>query len=142
MKSVMASQQQRNCFHYFTHFLTKVFIHRENIPLISWGYALILAIPAAFVELSTPERELSPRTRIRIASAGSYHNLLTLGIVYLCSASGLHKTMWSILGYFDINRGVVIYGVKNVSLSLNLIYSYSLSQDRILHCRISSSLDK
>ena len=56
-----------------------------GIPLLSCGFILVLwVLPAAFVSLSTTElEELGAWRRLKIFSAGVWHNLVLAAIAYV-----------------------------------------------------------
>ncbi|KAF8514992.1 hypothetical protein JB92DRAFT_92270 [Gautieria morchelliformis] len=86
----------------------------DGVPLVSWGYSLILVIPAAFVELATSfpaARERSPLPRLRITSAGVYHNLITLLVLFFISNMAIDRSIWPLFGYREIGSGVVVVDV-------------------------------
>ncbi|KAF8590674.1 hypothetical protein K439DRAFT_41271 [Ramaria rubella] len=89
----------------------------DGIPLISWGYSLIVVIPAAFVELASPitNKKRPPSLRLRLSAAGAYHNLITILVLFLLSSLSLDKIMWPLLGYRDIDEGVVVVDVDEES---------------------------
>ena len=64
---------------YITHLLVL------GIPLLSCGFMLVLwFLPVAFVHLSTTElEELGAWRRLRIFTAGVWHNLVLAGVAYL-----------------------------------------------------------
>jgi S2P endopeptidase len=101
----------------------------DGVPLASWGYSLIILIPAAFVELSTPvstNRDRLPLLRLRIASAGVFHNLITILVLLFVSAMSIGRTMWPLFGYRVIDGGVVVVDVHVVRV-LCFISSVRLS---------------
>ena len=56
-----------------------------GIPLLNCGFVLVLwCLPAAFVSLSTSElEELGAWRRLKIFSAGVWHNLVLAAIAYV-----------------------------------------------------------
>ena len=56
-----------------------------GIPLLNCGFVLVLwCLPAAFVSLSTSElEELGAWRRLKIFSAGVWHNLVLAAIAYI-----------------------------------------------------------
>lgn len=75
-----------------------------------------MIVPSAFVALpSAPVQVLSPRARLRIISAGSFHNLLLWLLLFSCSWLGLDRSTWTILGYENIaHYGKVVIAVDEV----------------------------
>ena len=57
----------------------------SGVPLISCGFVLVLwFLPVAFVSLSTTElEEISAWRRLKIFSAGVWHNIVLSGIAYV-----------------------------------------------------------
>ena len=56
-----------------------------GVPLLSCGFVLVLwFLPVAFVSLSTTElEEISAWRRLKIFSAGVWHNIVLSGIAYV-----------------------------------------------------------
>ncbi|PCH41919.1 hypothetical protein WOLCODRAFT_17384 [Wolfiporia cocos MD-104 SS10] len=85
----------------------------ESIPVLSTGASLTLLIPSAFVSLPTAAVSALPaRARLRIASAGAFHNLaLWLALIVLARVP-LH----ALLGYADVGAwGAVVIAVEERS---------------------------
>ena len=62
-----------------------MYMYIIGIPLLSCGFILVLwVLPAAFVSLSTTElEELGAWRRLKIFSAGVWHNLVLAAIAYV-----------------------------------------------------------
>lgn len=89
----------------------------DGVSLVSWGYYLIFVIPAAFVELamsSSSSWERPPLHRLRTASAGAYHNLITILVLFFISRMSVDRIIWPFLGYQHIESGVVVVDVQAV----------------------------
>ena len=89
---------------------------RDGVPLRSVGASLMVILPSAFVSLSPMLQELSAIKRMRVISAGAWHNVvLCLAMYLLAFVPGQH--FWNLVGYDDIgSRGVVVHGIDSVSL--------------------------
>ncbi|OSD07677.1 hypothetical protein PYCCODRAFT_1401627 [Trametes coccinea BRFM310] len=77
----------------------------DSIPLTSAGLGLTVIIPSAFVAFPAEETESLPaRSRIRLISAGAFHNLafwLVLGFAAWLRTSDI---VWPVLGYRDVSQ--------------------------------------
>ncbi|KAF8527612.1 hypothetical protein BU17DRAFT_39700 [Hysterangium stoloniferum] len=90
----------------------------DGIPLLSWGYSLIFIVPTAFVELagsSNSNKDHSASSRLRIAAAGAFHNVLTLCVLYLASYVSIGRVSLRMLGYVEVLEGVVVVDVSEGS---------------------------
>lgn len=116
------------------HGYNSYLIASDGVSLLSWGYSLILAIPAAFVELAPPlstNRERTPPVRLRIISAGVYHNLITLLVLSLVPIISSDRIIWLVLGYRDIGSGVVVVDVDMVRILASFRYYLNVLTDMV-----------
>lgn len=106
--------------------------HSEQIPLLSCGFKLyFFVLPAFYVELPTVAADdvpLPPPTRLRIASAGVWHNLVLALAVWILAGGeardagleaglGMSRKVGEGLGLWEtLDDGVVVTAVSAVSL--------------------------
>ncbi|KAI0354020.1 hypothetical protein OH77DRAFT_1426424 [Trametes cingulata] len=89
----------------------------DSLPLTSAGLGFTIILPSAFVAFPTEETEsLPPRSRVRLISAGAFHNImfwLALGALAWLRSSDL---VWPALGYRNVSRyGRVVVAVDEAS---------------------------
>ena len=89
---------------------------------MSVGLSVTIVFPSAFVALSQGAlRELPAPARLRIASAGAFHNLL----LYLLFSVLARMPLPSVLGYRDVSSwGRVISRIQPVSISASLLLAH------------------
>ncbi|GJJ12997.1 hypothetical protein Clacol_007246 [Clathrus columnatus] len=87
----------------------------ENIPVTRWGYNLFAVIPTAFVEIIPPKDQL-PNSRLRIASAGVFHNLMTVLLLFLLSSLQMGRFVLPLLGYKTLGSGMKVIDVAEVGV--------------------------
>lgn len=93
----------------------------ESVPLNSAGASIFVALPSAFVALSSGTlQRLQPTGRLRIISAGAFHNLFAWTSLYLLGWIGIGPVILS-AGYRDISQ----YGRLVVSLDDVRVSSYA-----------------
>jgi hypothetical protein len=103
--------------------LTQPSLDRDNVPLHSLGISLTFLLPSAFVALDDAEVQSKPiRSRLRITSAGVFHNLLYFALLSACGRA--LPSLWFSMGYEDVS----IYG--RVVLSVDEVCVYRLSVSR------------
>ncbi len=74
--------------------------YSDSVPLLSVGASLAVLIPSAFVSLSSAAvQNLPPGARLRIISAGAFHNLLFWVLLVVLSGSNVAKAIWGCAGY-------------------------------------------
>ena len=86
------------------------------MPISSIGASLFILIPSAFVALPTaPMQALSARAKLRVISAGSFHNLILWIFLMSYSWLALGRSVWTTIGYDDIGHyGRVVISVDQV----------------------------
>lgn len=73
---------------------------REDVPVLSVGLGLTVLLPSAFVSLGSAAFDMLPTaSRMRIATAGAYHNIL----------------LWLLIGF--LGWCVVLFRYKNSVLT-------------------------
>ncbi|CCM06296.1 uncharacterized protein FIBRA_08547 [Fibroporia radiculosa] len=89
----------------------------DSVPLLSTGFSLTLVFPSAFVGLSAPATAaLPPPARMRLASAGAFHNLVLCAVLAAAAALRTGHALWPLLGYTDVSTwGRVVVGVDQDS---------------------------
>ncbi|KAH8096848.1 peptidase family M50-domain-containing protein [Cristinia sonorae] len=89
----------------------------DAVPLLSVGAAFTVAIPSAFVALSSATmQQLSPKSRLRVVSAGAAHNLIFWALLVLFSYVGLDSLCWSLAGYDHVGLYArVVSGIHSES---------------------------
>lgn len=90
---------------------------RNNVQLLSAGFAVHLIVPSAFVSISSKSlASLRHLPRLRIATAGALHNI-GLWLVITCFILRIDGSpFWNILGWQDVSRqGVVVRSVDRES---------------------------
>ena len=109
--------------------LTPCFLHHahphpcsESVSLSSVGLGLTVLLPSAFVAFPAGAVEsLPPRPRLRIVTAGAFHNLLFWLTLVASASTHLHVTLFSLLGYGNVSKyGRVVVDVDQVSTSIVL----------------------
>ena len=90
-------------------------VRRDNVPLTSAGASLLVLIPSAFVSISSGTMSRLPAMgRLRVASAGAYHNILFFATILLLERTRFGNRMLAI-GYEDISRlGKVVISIDSV----------------------------
>lgn len=93
------------------------FFLSDSLTVHSIGASLTLVIPSAFVALSPISDSVDQRLpRLRVISAGAWHNLLLWGVLYFATVAGIGHA-WTYLGWSDISsRGRAVVGVDAVSV--------------------------
>ncbi|KAI9068996.1 hypothetical protein FKP32DRAFT_1671751 [Trametes sanguinea] len=77
----------------------------DSIPLTSAGLGLTVILPSAFVAFPAEETEsLPPRSRIRLISAGAFHNLAFWLVLGLAAWLRTSVIVWPMLGYRDVSQ--------------------------------------
>ncbi|RDX42017.1 hypothetical protein OH76DRAFT_1489006 [Lentinus brumalis] len=85
----------------------------ESVSLSSVGLGLTVLLPSAFVAFPSGEVDsLPPRPRLRIISAGAFHNLLFWLALVIFSWARIPSALWPMLGYSDVS----LYGRVVVSV--------------------------
>ncbi|KAI0700664.1 hypothetical protein C8T65DRAFT_709626 [Cerioporus squamosus] len=89
----------------------------ESVSLSAVGLGLTVLLPSAFVAFPAGEVDsLPPRPRLRLISAGAFHNLLFWLALAAFSSARLSSILWPLLGYSDVSRyGRVVLGVEESS---------------------------
>ncbi|RPD79477.1 hypothetical protein L226DRAFT_455383 [Lentinus tigrinus ALCF2SS1-7] len=89
----------------------------ESVSLTSVGLGLTVLLPSAFVAFPSGQVDaLPPRPRLRVITAGAFHNLLFWLALLAFSSTHLSTTFCSLLGYGDVSRyGRVVVGVDESS---------------------------
>lgn len=113
---------------------------RDSVPLTSAGASLLVMIPSAFVSISSGTlSRLRATGRLRIASAGAYHNILIFVIISLLGRTKFGNRALSI-GYEDVSRlGKVVISVDDVSRLMSTLKRFDeteISQDSPLNGHI------
>ena len=92
----------------------------DSVRLHSTGISLTVVIPSAFVSLSSSSLSLlSPRSRLRIACAGAWHNLLLWLVLAFVSWTHFEQLVWHMAGWKDVSdHGRSVIEVDFVSLSV------------------------
>ncbi|TBU34171.1 hypothetical protein BD311DRAFT_651235 [Dichomitus squalens] len=76
----------------------------DSVLLRSAGLGFTFILPSAFVSFSAGETEsLSPRSRLRLISAGAYHNLLFWLFLSGIAWTNVSHYVWTVLGYQDVS---------------------------------------
>jgi hypothetical protein len=77
-------------------------------------------LPSAFIALSSYTlQRLRPIGRLRIISAGAFHNLFAWGILFLLGWTGIASTLLSV-GYQNSSKqGVVVISIDDVRVNRN-----------------------
>jgi hypothetical protein len=90
----------------------------ESIPVLSSGFSFTLFIPSAFVTF--PSSSLSALTalaRLRIISAGPFHNIILWVLLITAGRLGLGNVLGSVAGYGDISAlGRIVINVDPVGI--------------------------
>ncbi|KAI0325561.1 hypothetical protein GY45DRAFT_1330103 [Cubamyces sp. BRFM 1775] len=89
----------------------------DSVPLTLAGLGFTVILPSAFVAFPSDETETLPlRARIRLISAGAFHNLMFWLALGFASWLGTSHFVWATLGYHDISPyGRVVVGVDQDS---------------------------
>lgn len=85
---------------------------REDVPLINFGFHVVFIIPIAFVVMSTEQlHSLSPWRKLRVYSAGIWHNTVLAVLAYV-----LFLGIPVFFGYtYRINEGVQVIEISSKS---------------------------
>ena len=84
--------------------------YSESIPLLSVGFHLVVALPTFFVSLPSTKRSL------RVASAGIWHNILLVMVVWMLSSEGGGVGRILAWPFFrSVDGGVAVLSVDSVS---------------------------
>ncbi|TDL22534.1 hypothetical protein BD410DRAFT_788348 [Rickenella mellea] len=87
----------------------------DALPLHSLGFSLTIILPSAFTSLSPSISLLPVVARLRIISAGAWHNLIFWSIIYIASLAGVSH-VWEFIGWIDVSdRGIVVLSVDQDS---------------------------
>lgn len=105
------------------------------MSLHSIGVSLFFVLPSAFVALDDDDlQSKSSRVRLRIVSAGAFHNLTYFAI--LLALGHVFPSLWPLLGYEDVSGyGRVVLSVDDVCLPIPKdapYFSRSPLQDSVL----------
>jgi S2P endopeptidase len=86
------------------------------IPLHSVGAYMTVAIPAAFVTLSSDTMgSIAPRNKLRVIAAGAFHNLLFYVLLFGMSWIGLGAALLALGGFKDVSSvGLAVNAVEEV----------------------------
>lgn len=88
-----------------------LFIYRENVRINSFGVFILFLYPGAFVELHTDHLEvISPLRKLRIFTAGVWHNVVLALVGYL----GLCSIPYMVLPLFHLESGVAVTWIDEV----------------------------
>ena len=90
----------------------------DSVPLTLAGLGFTVVLPSAFVAFPSDETEALPlRARVRLISAGAFHNLMFWLALGLANWLGTSHFVWATLGYYDVSSyGRVVVGVDQVCL--------------------------
>lgn len=89
------------------------------MPLGAVGVGLTIILPSAYVGLDT--EAVQPRPRMRIISAGAFHNLVLWLFLAAVATARLSEAVWPLLGYRDVRAyGRVVLRVDEVGGSTTL----------------------
>ncbi|EKM53148.1 uncharacterized protein PHACADRAFT_210853 [Phanerochaete carnosa HHB-10118-sp] len=90
---------------------------RQPLPLLAVGASLVVLLPSAHVALpSAGLAGLAPSARLRVISAGAFHNLVLWLALTSVSWLGFGTLVWSCLGYRDVSAyGRVVVAVEESS---------------------------
>ncbi|KAI8973161.1 hypothetical protein BD414DRAFT_468867 [Trametes punicea] len=76
----------------------------DSVPLASAGLGLTVILPSAFVAFPSEETDSLPRrSRVRLISAGAFHNLMLWLAFGVAASIRTHELVWPILGYHDVS---------------------------------------
>lgn len=93
--------------------ITSKLPHSAHVPIHSFGIFLYALYPGAFVTLHTETLALLPAfTRLRIISAGVWHNIVVALLSYLLLCT---LPIWTLWGYRQPATGVVVLDVLDHS---------------------------
>jgi len=100
-------------FHEVGHAIAAV---RENVRVLSFGVFVLFMYPGAFVELHTDQLDIiTPFRRLRIFSAGVWHNFILAVVAYILSTS---LPMW-LSPLYTMGDGVLVTHVAQQSSIVN-----------------------
>ena len=104
-------------FDVFRVIITTNICVRESVPLSSIGASLHIIIPSAFVALPvSPVQALQPFARLRIISAGAFHNLVFWILLVVTAWLRIEHFAWTTMGYQDVGSfGRVVTAVEEVT---------------------------
>jgi S2P endopeptidase len=91
-------------------------ILRSSAPVLAVGAAYTVLLPSAFVSVSTTAmKSLPAHARLRIISAGAWHNMVLYALVYILGWSGVGSILLLLAGYRDVRAiGKVVLSVDEV----------------------------
>ena len=138
--SLVTSLQRHCAFHPLCIFTPLSPSTREDVPVMSVGLSITVVFPSAFVALSQGAlRELSAPARLRVASAGAFHNLL----LYLLFSVLARAPLLSVLGYRDVSAwGRVVSRIQPVSIFSLLASSARLTPPDVRRDRRSRGISR
>lgn len=88
----------------------------DAILLLSTGASLTLILPTAHVAISTPLFSALPALpKMRIVSAGAFHNLVMWVVLLGLRKSGLGDVGWKVW-WEGVSEGPVVWGVDQVRI--------------------------
>ena len=105
-------------------FFLKKKSNRENVRVLSFGVFVLFMYPGAFVELHTDQLDIiTPFRRLRIFSAGVWHNFILVLVSYLLSIS---LPLW-LSPFFTTGGGVLITHISQVSFEEIILFMLIMS---------------
>ncbi|KAI1787204.1 hypothetical protein LXA43DRAFT_975386 [Ganoderma leucocontextum] len=76
----------------------------DSVPLTSAGLGFTILLPSAFVAFPVELTDsLPPRARVRIISAGAFHNLFFWLLLAAATWASISEVAWPLLGYQDVS---------------------------------------
>ena len=98
--------------------------NRENVRVLSFGVFVLFMYPGAFVELHTDQLDIiTPFRRLRIFSAGVWHNFILVLVSYLLSIS---LPFW-LSPFYTTGGGVLITHISPVGIFFFFFNKHSFS---------------
>ncbi len=94
---------------------------RDSVPLTSTGLGFTVLLPSAFVSFPVEQTDaLPPRARVRIISAGAFHNLIFWLFLAATTWASVSEIVWPLLGYKDVSAyGRVVVHIDEVRQPLH-----------------------
>merc|ERR1739844_362147 len=84
----------------------------HDIKVFGYGLFIFILIPAAFVDLSTPElKSISYMEQLKIYTAGVYHNLILAVVSFILMVS----LPYLFIPLYEKNEGIMILSIRNSS---------------------------
>lgn len=84
----------------------------HDIKIFGYGLFIFILIPAAFVDLSTPElKSISYMEQLKIYTAGVYHNLILAVVSFILMVSLPYLS----IPLYEKNEGIMILSIRNSS---------------------------